>query len=580
MQKVHGVAFDPATGQARAAANVQVNVSGGGAASLFADDEVTPLANPLLTDSKGRFAFKTADGDYDLVVSGAGFTTYTLDKVQVADKDNFAAAVHSHPLPDHTHLTAGGQGSLLDGAAIGSGTVGADRLGSGHVGGQSTRYLREDSVWNPLGFGNTGTGFFTGLHMRHSHDTSLPLRVILDRADVIVMSDGEPIQDWDNLTMDLNTIGAGGRDSASSLSFKPYEIYAIAKADGTKNVIATEAPFHNRDIGTDDASWTDDGTHMLRRATAPVNTKLAQSFTAAGGAYSILEAKLIKAGAPTGNIWFTIEADSGANSPSGTPLWTSPKIDVSLFATTAQIIALGIFPHLILNGATVYWVVLQGDYAASDTVNLQWRADTTASAMIPNGAKAFFDGANWTVDTDDDFFLNLFTWGKTNALVLPSGYTRYQHIGYALADSTATKILRFVQRDRKVRMTGLRSEFQVNGATIVATTTPSRIMLENFPFLSPQLIVPPRPAGRYIKGRFAGAPNTAAATFASFASLPIGFALEAATQPLTTGAAFVTDATIRTAPVFAASMVVPIECGRIYVAAGANVNLYLPEWEW
>ena len=118
MQKFHSVAFDPSSGQARAGASVLVNVSGGGAATLYADNEVTVLTNPLITDSAGRFEFKAIDGEYDLVVSGVGFTTFTLSKVQIMDKDNYSPVVHTHPLTVHTHADSSQGGQLVATSAL------------------------------------------------------------------------------------------------------------------------------------------------------------------------------------------------------------------------------------------------------------------------------------------------------------------------------------------------------------------------------------------------------------------------------------------------------------------------------
>jgi hypothetical protein len=62
-----------------AGAHVQVNIRGGGAATVYADSSSgTTLSNPLTADSAGRIeGWVDQANDYDLVVSGAGFTTYT-----------------------------------------------------------------------------------------------------------------------------------------------------------------------------------------------------------------------------------------------------------------------------------------------------------------------------------------------------------------------------------------------------------------------------------------------------------------------------------------------------------------------
>lgn len=63
--------------RAPASATVQVNVNGGGIATIYSDDGVTPKTNPITTDSSGEYAFFAADGLYDLVISVSGFTSET-----------------------------------------------------------------------------------------------------------------------------------------------------------------------------------------------------------------------------------------------------------------------------------------------------------------------------------------------------------------------------------------------------------------------------------------------------------------------------------------------------------------------
>ena len=116
MQKRHVSILDPNTGQARPGVFVTVKDSVTLAlASLFADDEVVVLPNPLTTDATGTVAFKAPDGEYDLTVSGPGMIPRTVTKVQIADKDGFAKAggamvVHAHD----SDL----QGGLLDPAHV------------------------------------------------------------------------------------------------------------------------------------------------------------------------------------------------------------------------------------------------------------------------------------------------------------------------------------------------------------------------------------------------------------------------------------------------------------------------------
>ncbi len=73
-------------GNAKAGASVYVYAAGTTTAStIYSDDGVTAATNPLTTDSRGMFYFHAADGLYDLLVTGEGFTDYTVEDVQLFD---------------------------------------------------------------------------------------------------------------------------------------------------------------------------------------------------------------------------------------------------------------------------------------------------------------------------------------------------------------------------------------------------------------------------------------------------------------------------------------------------------------
>ena len=85
MQKYLNNIASSTTGLPIAGASVQVNLLAGGAASLFSDNGVTPRANPIITESKGYFEFYAADGRYSLVVSGTGFTPFSITDILLQD---------------------------------------------------------------------------------------------------------------------------------------------------------------------------------------------------------------------------------------------------------------------------------------------------------------------------------------------------------------------------------------------------------------------------------------------------------------------------------------------------------------
>lgn len=75
-----------ATGVARSGLTVDVyNASTLVHSTIYSDDGVTPVANPLTTSATGTFKFYVKDGRYDITISGTGFTTRTLADVEIAD---------------------------------------------------------------------------------------------------------------------------------------------------------------------------------------------------------------------------------------------------------------------------------------------------------------------------------------------------------------------------------------------------------------------------------------------------------------------------------------------------------------
>ncbi len=86
MQKFFGTAAT-SDGKPLPGASVLVTVRATGLpASLFADDESTPVANPFLTSGNGRFDFSAANGSYDVSITKAGVTEI-LTKVKLQDSD-------------------------------------------------------------------------------------------------------------------------------------------------------------------------------------------------------------------------------------------------------------------------------------------------------------------------------------------------------------------------------------------------------------------------------------------------------------------------------------------------------------
>lgn len=76
--KVQGAVSGAVADYAVSGASILVNIRGGGPATVYAAETGgTTLANPLTSTAEGRIDGWLEEGSYDLVVSGAGITTYT-----------------------------------------------------------------------------------------------------------------------------------------------------------------------------------------------------------------------------------------------------------------------------------------------------------------------------------------------------------------------------------------------------------------------------------------------------------------------------------------------------------------------
>src|SRR5215472_17313394 len=61
-------------GNALQGATVQVNIHNGGAATIYSDNGITPMTNPITTGQDGGVAFFTANGFIDLIITKPGVT--------------------------------------------------------------------------------------------------------------------------------------------------------------------------------------------------------------------------------------------------------------------------------------------------------------------------------------------------------------------------------------------------------------------------------------------------------------------------------------------------------------------------
>lgn len=320
------------------------------------------------------------------------------------------------------------------------------------------------AMWDSL-FTLSLSQSFRGLAMQtHPDSDKVFSQVLLLHADAITMDDGQEIKTWDMLACDFTASGAGGLDTGAETASVWYELYAIYNpTTATKKLMAHRA----KDWFLDqDASAGDDGAVALRDAAA--RTKLAQGFkTTNAGLVEFVDIKVLKTGAPVGNFWLTIEANN-AGVPSGTPLATSDKFDVSRLQTAAMTLRIPFRTPVSLSAATQYHLVLQGDFTIG-AADMSWRADTTAPTYA-NGTAATFDGATWTADAAKDFTFKLYVTRNDVAVTMPSGYTQKALVGYAYNDASSN-LVRFRQANRKWKYGQVAADGQLINELPAATTS-------------------------------------------------------------------------------------------------------------
>jgi hypothetical protein len=88
-----------------------IYVHGGGLATIYSDNNLTPLANPFTSQTDGQWQFYAANGRYDVTMSSAGFSqtiTYSdillCDPFAVGSTCNNGGSVQAHNLLSTTHL--------------------------------------------------------------------------------------------------------------------------------------------------------------------------------------------------------------------------------------------------------------------------------------------------------------------------------------------------------------------------------------------------------------------------------------------------------------------------------------------
>jgi len=334
------------------------------------------------------------------------------------------------------------------------------------VAGKSPRFKLDSSGWEMVSY--AGPQYFRGLRLRTHYDNDLAAnQVVLHGLDEVVMSDGLR---YTGLTLplvgDISASGAGGLDTGSRTASNWYSVHLIGKSS-TQDPADLALLIHREKTWTLDQSQTTQDTYGLLRDGTTV--KLAQSFQpGTTGLLEMVDLGLLKLNSPTGRVWVTVEADT-SGSPSGTPLATSDKLDVSQIAPALQWVRFPFRAPVSLTSGTTYHLVLQGDFTPHASNNINWYGKGGGSSYA-NGAWESYNGSVWATTSTSDFEFKTYVTANDAALTFPTGYDQSCKLGYVY-NNGSNILTRFQQIERRCIPL---EQVQV-GAFAVATPSVSHI---------------------------------------------------------------------------------------------------------
>jgi hypothetical protein len=277
-------------------------------------------------------------------------------------------------------------------------------------------------------------------------------KVELVTCDYIVMDDGVALRndngEWSGKTADITASGAGGLDTGTESSVKWYEIYAIAKEDGTRNLLLHES--HQWRYDTFNTTGEDAG-QAIRAASG--NSAVAQGFQLFDSSEIIaVEVRMNKVGTPTGTMVAAVYSDSGGLPNTG--LLVSHTLDVSRLTTGVGDVVFT-FPRTgtVLSGSTQYHLIISGDWTINGTDYAEWRMDGSAGTYA-EGSKSLWNGSAWSSVADDDMIFSIIIEYGVTAVTYPSGYTRKCLLGWVYNNQLGD-FVPFVQKGTTRRISNI-----------------------------------------------------------------------------------------------------------------------------
>lgn len=306
------------------------------------------------------------------------------------------------------------------------------------------------AMWDEL-FQNKNSHL--GLVLQTHRDSDLAQsRVELVACEQLVMGDGTISRndgnEWTGKTANITVSGAGGLDTGTEEASTWYEVWGIAKEDGTRNLILHKSK-----------KWIIDANHTTEDASQPIrsttsNAWVTQGVQFAGGKVVYFDAKLERINNPTGYIYCVIYADS-AGLP-GTFVVQSHKLDVSRIPGAATWVRFTFPAHLMptLSASPArYHFGVSGSWAINGVDYVNWRMDGSAG-VYAGGSKSTYNGTVWTADADDDMTFFVGVEQNVAALVLPTDYTKSCFLGWVYNDASSN-FGPFLQQGRSRRSTRL-----------------------------------------------------------------------------------------------------------------------------
>jgi hypothetical protein len=407
---------------------------------------------------------------------------------------------------------------------------------------------------------------FRGLNLRtHPDPDQAANKVALFGLTGAVMSDGAFYSSiTPPLFADISVSGAGGLDTGARVASTWYEIHLIGKS-------STKAPADLRLILHRAKRWQVDQSQNNGPVSAALRdvstrTKLAQSIIPAlTGPCEFKDVSVLRLGAPTGNIWLTIETDA-SGSPSGSALATSNKLPVAAMPTTGSPIARFIFPSpATLTAGTTYHIVMQGDFAISATDCVLWRGDSANS--YPSGSAKNYNGSVWGsggVGSVLDFHFTTTSTQNVASVTMPSGYDETCLLGYVYNNSSNI-LSPFVARDRRVTPMGTGSSSLLIGS--ISATIPTLVTLTS--------LLPPTPTRLTL--RFA---NNTTTNFNAAAGAPDGLSFTGTIGGEVGSVLAYAPNTSVGYPRAPLGSIVSEYQGIYVLVQGGTGEFYLAEWEW